>query len=47
MKKLTENQTLHFISLYRENSGLWDISSEDYANKTMRQSALGKMCEGM
>lgn len=45
--KLTENQTLQFVSLYREHVCLWDITSEFYKNKDMRQSALQKICEDM
>ncbi|XP_069363848.1 uncharacterized protein [Maniola hyperantus] len=45
--KLTENQTLLFVSLYREHVCLWDITSEFYKHKGMRQSALQKICEGM
>ncbi|CAH2084108.1 unnamed protein product [Euphydryas editha] len=47
VKKLSEDQILKFVSLYRENTCLWDISSEDYKNKPMRQSALQKLCIGM
>ncbi|XP_013181313.1 PREDICTED: uncharacterized protein LOC106127679 isoform X1 [Papilio xuthus] len=47
MRKLTEDQTLQFIMLYKENSCLWDISSEDYKDRAMRQSALERICEGM
>ncbi|KAJ0172676.1 hypothetical protein K1T71_011815 [Dendrolimus kikuchii] len=47
VKKLSEDQMLKFVSLYRENPCLWDISSEDYKNKPMRQSALQNLCIGM
>ena len=47
MVKLTEDQTLHFVCLYREHVCLWDITSETYKNKAMRQSALQKICESM
>ena len=45
MIELTENQTLQFVSLYRENVRLSDITSEFYKNKAKRQSALQKNCE--
>lgn len=40
VKKLTEDQTIQFVAVYREHPCLWDITSENYRNKSMRDAAL-------
>lgn len=45
MKKLNEDQTLKFVTLYREHECLWDTACENYRNQYMRGCALKKLCE--
>ncbi|KOB76627.1 ADP-ribosylation factor-like protein [Operophtera brumata] len=45
--KLSEDETVKFVTIYRENPCLWDITSEHYKNKAMRQTALQNLCIGM
>ncbi|XP_035430335.2 uncharacterized protein LOC118262826 isoform X2 [Spodoptera frugiperda] len=47
VKKLSEDETIKFVSIYRDNPCLWDITSENYKNKAMRQTALQNLCIGM
>lgn len=47
VKKLSEDETVKFVTIYRENPCLWDITSEHYKNKAMRQAALQNLCIGM
>lgn len=47
MIKLTEKQTLQFVSLYKEHMCLWDITSDFYKNKAMRRFALQQICDDM
>ncbi|CAH2098176.1 unnamed protein product [Euphydryas editha] len=46
-RKLTEEETLRLVQLYRQHECLWDIRSEAYKNKQMRMSALKQICEAM
>lgn len=38
--KFTEEETLKFVQLYREHECLWNMSSPNYKNKTLRQNAI-------
>ncbi|XP_076674210.1 uncharacterized protein LOC143372146 [Andrena cerasifolii] len=46
-KKLNEDQTFKFVTLYREHQCLWDITSENYKKKSMRVAAMKNICEYM
>lgn len=46
-RKLSEEETLKFVQLYREHECLWNIRCNGYKNKQMRTSALEKIQEGM
>lgn len=45
--KFTEEETLKFVQLYREHECLWDMSSPNYKNKTLRQNAIEAIIKEM
>ncbi|KAL1489760.1 hypothetical protein ABEB36_013695 [Hypothenemus hampei] len=46
-RKLSEEETLKFVQLYREQECLWNIRCDSYKNKHIRTSALQQIQEGM
>lgn len=45
--KWRDIHTDKFLDFYREQEGLWNVSSSEYKNKNAREAAYNKICSGL